>query len=155
MTGKAPPSSPTHWIKEQTIAIWNTLTFFLCSFCFLLECIPWSEDTRSEAVAVTLWLWGNNMERAWIPETVTGQLQPSWTAHFQTLIQINDQYSLLYFKASIAQPFFSVITFIGHNNICPACGEHGGDCWHLRWIALDFFRFGCPKSPSPPWRPRR
>ena len=51
-------------------------------------------------------------------------------------IQINDKYFSLYFKASIAQHFFSVMTFIGHDNICTACGEHGGDCWHLRWIAL-------------------
>ena len=47
-----------------------------------------------------------------------------------------NKYSLLYFKASIAQPIFSVMTFIGHDNICTACGEHGGDCRHLRWIAL-------------------
>lgn len=55
MTGKAPPNSPTHWIEEHTMTIGNTLPFLLlCSFCFLLECISWSEDMMSKAVAATL-----------------------------------------------------------------------------------------------------
>lgn len=59
----------------------------------------------SEAVAATLWPWGKSMERAWIHENVTRQLHPLWTEYFQTLCQVNDKYSLLYFKPMLSNLF--------------------------------------------------
>ena len=133
MTGKAPRSSLTHWIKEQTIAIWNALTFFSLLFLFpsWMHSLEWGPS---------VWGCGSHFVTGATIWKKPGSLRLSLGScnhpGLHTFRLYSNKYSLLYFKASIAQPFFSVMTFIGHDNICTACGEHGGDCRHLRWIAL-------------------